>query len=254
MHRIPRGESIVRPRSRCPDCLEPIPAWCNIPIVSFLILRGRGRCCGKPISLRYPGVEAGTGFLFTGLFFLYEFSPPFFVNSIFFSLLLILIFIDLDERILPDIFTLGGIAAGLLLAPLQDPGFFSMKIPYLPDSFIFQAVLNPMFNSLLGILFGAGFLWGVAWLYQKLRKVEGMGFGDVKMIAMIGAFTGWQLTWLTILMGSLLGALVGGGYIFLKGRGSKYELPFGTFLGIAAILAVYAGTHIINWYFGRLLS
>lgn len=199
-------------------------------------------------------MEAVTGLLFTGLFLLYEFSPPFFVNSVFFCLLIILIFIDLDERILPDIFTLGGIGAGLLLSPLQDPGFFSMNIPYLPDSFIFQAIVSPLFNSLLGILFGAGFLWGVAWLYQKLRKVEGMGFGDVKMIAMIGAFTGWQLTWLTILMGSLLGALIGGGYIFCKGRGSKYELPFGTFLGIAAILAVFAGTLIIDWYFGRFLS
>jgi len=171
------------------------------------------------------------------------------VNSLFFSLLVILIFIDLDERILPDIFTLGGIGAGLILSPLQDPGFLAMKIPFLPVSEFLQSVGNPLFSSVLGILFGAGFLWGVAWLYQKLRKVQGMGFGDVKMIAMIGAFTGWQLTWLTIFGGSLVGALAGGFYMFLKGRGRKYELPFGTFLGFVALLAVLFGKDILRWYF-----
>ena len=202
-----------------------------------------------PISWRYPAVEILMGILLAGLFLVYGFSSPFFVNSVFFGLLVILIFIDLDERILPDIFTLGGIGAGLILAPLQDPGFFPTGNIFLLEIPILQTMANSLFGSLLGILFGAGFLWGVAWLYQKFRKIQGMGFGDVKMIAMIGAFTGWQLTWLTILIGSLVGALAGGIYMFLKGRDRKYELPFGTFLGFAAILAVLIGTDIIDWYF-----
>lgn len=249
IHRIPLGESIVRPRSRCPGCRTPIPAWLNIPIVSYLVLRGKCSSCGLPISWRYPAVEILTGILLTGLFLVYGFSSPFFVNSVFFSLLVILIFIDLDERILPDILTLGGIGAGLILATLQDPGFFPMKNIFLLEIPVLQTIANSLLGSFLGILFGAGFLWGVAWLYQKLRKIQGMGFGDVKMIAMIGAFTGWQLTWLTILVGSLVGALAGGIYMLLKGRDGKYELPFGTFLGFAAILAVLFGTDIINWYF-----
>ena len=249
IHRIPLGESIVRPRSRCPGCRKPIPAYHNIPIFSYLILRGKCSSCGLPISWRYPAVEILMGILLAGLFLVYGFSSPFFVNSVFFGLLVILIFIDLDERILPDIFTLGGIGAGLILAPLQDPGFFSTGNIFLLEIPILQTMANSLFGSLLGILFGAGFLWGVAWLYQKFRKIQGMGFGDVKMIAMIGAFTGWQLTWLTILIGSLVGALAGGIYMFLKGRDRKYELPFGTFLGFAAILAVLIGTDIIDWYF-----
>lgn len=249
IHRIPLGESIVRPRSRCPGCRKPIPAYHNIPIFSYLILRGKCSSCGLPISWRYPAVEILMGILLAGLFLVYGFSSPFFVNSVFFGLLVILIFIDLDERILPDIFTLGGIGAGLILAPLQDPDFFPTGNIFLLEIPILQTMANSLFGSLLGILFGAGFLWGVAWLYQKFRKIQGMGFGDVKMIAMIGAFTGWQLTWLTILIGSLVGALAGGIYMFLKGRDRKYELPFGTFLGFAAILAVLIGTDIIDWYF-----
>ena len=252
IYRVPRGESIVRPRSRCPGCKKPIPAWLNIPILSYLLLRGKCRNCGQPISLRYPFVEALTGLIATGLFLVYGFSSPFFVNSVFCCLLVVLIFIDLDERILPDIFTKGGIVAGLLLAPLQDSSFFTMKIPFLPDSTFLQNVADPLYSSVIGILFGAGFLWGVSWLYLKIRKVEGMGFGDVKMIAMIGAFTGWQLTWFSILFGSLIGSLLGGTYMLLKKKGSRFELPFGTFLGMAGILAVLFGMDIINWYFGKL--
>ncbi len=252
IYRVPRGESIVKPRSRCPGCKQPIPAWLNIPILSYLMLRGRCRNCGQSISLRYPLVEALTGLIATGLFIVYGFSSPFYVNSVFCFLLVALIFIDLDERILPDVFTKGGIVAGLLLAPLQDSRFLAMKIPLLPESTFLQNVGNPLFSSVIGILFGAGFLWGVSRLYLKFRKVEGMGFGDVKMIAMIGAFTGWQLTWFSILFGSLIGSLLGGAYMLLKKKGSKFELPFGTFLGIAAILSILFGIDIINWYFGKL--
>ncbi len=253
IHRVPRGESIVKPRSRCPGCGKQIAAWQNIPVLSFLLLRGRCGSCGQPISWRYPAVELLSGLLMTGLYLKYGLSYPFFVNSLFICLLIILIFIDLDLRILPDVFTKGGIIAGLLLSPLQDLAFMDMGLIPRTVNSLARGIGNPIISSLAGIIFGAGFLWGVAWLYLKLRKIDGMGFGDVKLIAMIGAFIGWKLTWLTILGGSLLGALLGGGYMLLKGKGQRYELPFGTFLGMAAILAVFFGPELIDWYFSRLV-
>lgn len=197
-------------------------------------------------------MEGLAGFLLVGLYLEFGFAPSLMVNGIFLALLLVLIFIDLDQRILPDIFTKGGIVAGLLLSPWQKREFLNLPFLDLFGNHFLDRFLYPLLGSGAGILFGAGFLWGVAWLYLKIRKIEGMGFGDVKMIAMIGAFIGWELTWLTILLGSLLGALVGGGYIFLKKKDSKYELPFGTFLGLAAGGAVFFGMEIIDWYFDLL--
>ena len=337
IHRVPRGESVIRPRSKCPGCEKPIKAWQNIPVISFLLLRGRCGSCGQPISWRYPAVEVLTGLLLAGIYLKYGLTAPFFVNSLFACLLIVLIFIDLDVRILPDIFTKGGIVAGLVLSSLQDPAFLDLQL--IPDSMpgLLREIGNPLLSSLAGVLFGAGFLWGVAWIYLKLRKIDGMGFGDVKLIAMIGAFTGWQLTWLTILGGSLLGAILGGGYMLVhgvlfneKGSGAsgegsskrsrrrkiatvdinvaeaedlqrlqginrelaqrivdftwengpflrkkdlmkvegigevefrriqdlvtaRYPLPFGTFLGMAAILAVFFGPGLIDWYFSRIV-
>jgi len=253
IYRVPRGESIVSPRSKCPGCGQMIAAWQNIPLISYLLLRGRCRNCGQSISWRYPAVELLTGLVTTGLCFKYGLTSPFFVNTVFACLLIVLVFTDLDLRILPDVFTKGGIIAGLILSSFQDPVFLDLQL--LPDSLpdLVRGIGNPFLGSLAGVLFGAGFLWGVAWIYLKLRKIDGMGFGDVKLIAMIGAFTGWKLTWLTILGGSLIGAILGGGYMFLKGKEQKYELPFGTFLGMAAILAVFFGPDLIDWYLNRLV-
>ena len=338
IYRLPRGESVVRPRSRCPGCGNTISAWRNIPIVSFLLLRGRCGSCGSPISWRYPAVELLTGLLLVALYFRFGLTSCFIVNALFVCLVVVLVFTDLDRRILPDILTKGGLVAGILLSPLQDPSILGMEL--LPESFpdLVRQVGNPVLSSLAGVLFGAGFLWSVAWLYLKIRKIEGMGFGDIKMIAMIGAFLGWQLTWLTILLGSLLGAVLGGGYMVVGkfwsdeedhgdsgsglSRGAKrkvvekidinlasaeelqklpgvgpdlaeriidfglesgpykrktdllgvegigqreYELlrdritarfllPFGTFLGIAAIAAAFFGPDMIEWYFSRLVN
>jgi len=253
IYRVPRGESIVSPRSKCPGCGQMITAWQNIPLISYLLLRGRCRNCGQSISWRYPAVELLTGLVTTGLYFKYGLTSPFFVNTVFACLLIVLVFTDLDLRILPDVFTKGGIIAGLILSSFQDPVFLDLQL--LPESLpeLVKGIGNPILGSLAGVLFGAGFLWGVAWIYLKLRKIDGMGFGDVKLIAMIGAFTGWKLTWLTILGGSLIGAILGGGYMFLKGKEQKYELPFGTFLGMAAILAVFFGPDLIDWYFSRIV-
>lgn len=252
IHRIPLGESVARPRSRCPECRRPIPAWHNIPVLSYFFLRGRCSSCGRPISWRYPAVEMVTGLLAAGLFLRFGMTPSLLVNALFVFLLIVLLFIDLDKRILPDSLTLGGMVIGLVLSPWQHQEFLNLRIIRSSGYPLLEFIMNPLISSVAGILFGAGFLWGVAWLYLKIRKKEGMGFGDVKMIAMIGAFTGWQLTWLTILLGSLLGAVAGGGYMYLKSRDSRYELPFGTFLGIAAIVAVFYGPGIISWYFSKL--
>jgi len=172
-------------------------------------------------------------------------TAPFVVNGILFCLLIILVFIDLFERILPNVITLGGAVVGFLLSPLQS----TELLRPLPSGLAEAPVAGALLASLVGALLGGGFLWLVAALYFRIRKIEGMGFGDIKMMLMVGAFLGWQFTWLTIFLGSLLGALLGSLYIAVFGRGRMYELPFGTFLGIAAIIVVFYGPEFIDWYF-----
>lgn len=244
IHRIPRGQSVVRPRSRCPQCSHAIRAWENIPLVSYAILRGRCSKCRARISWVYPAVEALTGAVFYLLFLKYGFSSPFWVNALFFSLLIALTFIDLYHRILPDVITLGGMAAGFLLVPLQSAEFFSKPA----TSLLVDIVTARYFESFLGIALGGGLLWAAAKLYLAVKKVEGMGLGDVKMMMAIGAFLGWRFAWLTVFLGSLLGAVVGVLFIYLSGRDRRYELPFGSFLGIAAMVASLWGEALIEWY------
>ncbi|MEE2821685.1 MAG: prepilin peptidase [Acidobacteriota bacterium] len=246
IYRIPRGQSVVYPRSSCPNCNSPIRILENIPILSYLVLRGKCRQCGTKISWIYPLVEGLTAILFCLLFIKYALLFPFFLNAIFFSILVILIFIDLSERLLPDICTLGGVAFGFVMAPLQSGEFFS------DVSLInLQGVLMRYCYSLLGILMGAGILWLVGEIYLRVKKVQGIGFGDIKMMAMVGAFLGWQHTWLTIVLGSLFGALIGSFYIYFQEKGIKYELPFGSFLAVAAIISTLCGTQIISAYLGQ---
>lgn len=248
IYRVPRGMSVVSPRSACPSCGRPIPAWENIPVVSFLLQQGRCRGCGGSIGWIYPTVELLTGVLFWGLYMRFGLGLEFALNAVFFSLLIALMFIDLFERILPDVMTLGGLVFGLALAPIQHPDFLLGR-----GSLEWGGPWVAVYvNSLLGVVVGGGFLWLVAELYLRLRRVEGMGFGDVKMMAMVGAFLGWQYTWMTILAGSVLGAVVGGAFIYLGGRGRSYELPFGTFLAAAAMLVTLFGPTVLEWYLGLL--
>jgi leader peptidase (prepilin peptidase)/N-methyltransferase len=246
IHRVPRGRSVVYPRSACPHCHHPIGALENIPVLSYLLLGGKCRQCGAQIPWVYPLVEALTAVLFYLLFLKYGFQSPFFVNLVFFSILVILIFIDLFERLLPDVFTLGGLAFGLVLAPLQSGEFFPDAGPMNLSSLLLR-----YYDSFLGVLMGAGFLWLVAEVYLRIKKVEGMGFGDIKMMAMVGAFLGWQHTWMTILLGSLLGALVGSLYIYVLGKGTKYELPFGSFLAVGAMISALWGESILTAYLSQ---
>ena len=244
IHRIPRGRSVVRPRSRCPQCNHPIKVWENIPLFSYVILRGRCSKCRTRISWVYPAVEALAAGVFYLLFLKYGLSTPLFLNAVFFSLLIVLTFIDLYHRVLPDVLTLSATAVGFLLVPLQSAEFF----PKPATSWLGDIIAARYFESFLGIVLGGGLLWVAARLYVAVKKVEGMGLGDVKMMMLIGGFLGWRFAWLTVFLGSLIGAVIGLAFIYLSGRDRKYELPFGSFLGIAAIAATLWGKDLIAWY------
>ncbi|MEK6695778.1 MAG: prepilin peptidase [Candidatus Deferrimicrobiota bacterium] len=228
IYRLPRGESIVSPRSRCPGCGRQIGAWENIPIVSFLILRGKCAGCGEAISWRYPAVELLTAAGFGAIFLLDGPGIPLLRDLLFFSLLLPIAFIDIDHRIIPDELSLGGLAAGIFLSFLPGGGWK---------------------GSVTGALLGGGILYATAFLYEKIRGVEGMGGGDIKLLAMIGAFVGWRGTLATIFFGALLGAV--GGMLAMRkgGEGLKTAIPFGPYLCAAALGARYLG----GWFWGWIL-
>ncbi len=248
--RVPAGESVVSPRSRCPHCSTPIAFYDNIPLLSYALLRGKCRHCGENISLLYPALEFLTGVAFAAAYWRFGWNPAFPLNAAFFSALIALTFIDLYHRILPDVITLPLIVAGLCFSYFQDPAviesrltvrLFNLDAPW-------QRIATHAADSLLGILLGGGALWLVAVLYLKLRKIEGMGMGDVKLMAAVGAFLGWTLAWLTIFIGSFLGAVIGSAYMAAQKKGMRYELPFGTFLGFAAIASALWGPDLIDWY------
>lgn len=247
--RLPLDESVSRPRSRCPQCRKLISWYDNIPVLSYLLLRARCRNCGKSISVRYPSIELLTGVVSVLLYFKYGLSVEWGVFLAFCAALVTLAFIDIDHRILPDVITLNGIWIGIVasVALATPSGFVSS---------LFVAAGVPGVNirvialiaSLAGIIAGGGLLWGVAEVFFRVRGIEGMGFGDVKMMAMVGAFLGAPLTLLTIMFGSILGAIIGGIVIKLGGKDKNYELPFGTFLSLAGIIAVLYGDNLIHWY------
>jgi leader peptidase (prepilin peptidase)/N-methyltransferase len=220
VHRLPREESVVRPGSRCPSCGRPIRPWENIPILGFLWLRGRCAGCGGRISPRYPAVELLTGAGYATIAAVDGAGFPLLRDLVFFSLLVPIVFIDIDHRIIPDELSLGGVAAGVALA-------------FLPGG-------TPL-GSLAGVAVGGGVLYATAALYEKATGREGMGGGDVKLLAMIGAFLGWKGALLTVFLGSLLG-VAGGLWAMRGGRdGLKTAIPFGPYLCAAALTARYLG-------------
>lgn len=226
IHRLPLRESVIWPASHCLHCGAQVKPHDNIPVVSYLMLRGRCRSCGKPISLQYPIVELLTALVFFSAFLLFE--PPLVYQRVLFACAMIVLFvIDLEHRILPDIITLPGIVVGFVSSFFMPPGWLA---------------------SLVGVLLGGGSLWLMAELYFRFRNEEGMGFGDVKMLAMIGAFLGWKLVLLTLVVSSFMGSIVGVAIIAARRGDMKYALPFGTFLAIGAIVAAVVGDEIVNWY------
>jgi len=247
--RIPLDESVVHPRSRCPQCRNPIAGYDNIPVLSWLLLGGRCRNCKKKISIRYPLTEALTGVI-SGLVYLkFGLGIQWAVYFLFCAALIVLAFIDADHRILPDSITKGGIVAGLalsLLVFLDSPLIGRLlAIAGAPPS----ARIVSFTTSLIGAIVGGGILWGVGAAYFRLRGVEGMGFGDVKMMGMVGAFLGAPLAILTIMLGSVVGSIVGIALMRLSGTDRNYELPFGTFLSFGAIASLLYGNEVLIWYF-----
>lgn len=239
VYRLPRDLSVVRPRSYCPACEHPIAWYDNVPVLSYLLLRGRCRKCHSRISARYPIVEILTGLLF--FYYLLRMGPtPAAAKYCLLGALLVgLLFSDLEERILPDEFTLGGALAGLILAwfvKVQD--ITAHAVFWLLDIRIDAG--SPVMSfaeSVFGAAVPAFFLWLGGYLYEKVRKREGMGFGDVKMMLMIGAFLGLRDSLLTLIIGSVVGSVVGYLYIRITHKeASTYELPFGTFLAFGALV------------------
>lgn len=281
IYRVPRGQSVVKPRSACPNCGTQIRSYDNIPVLSWVLLRGRCRDCGHPISARYAIVELLCGFLFVSAYF---YAAP--VDTLvaiwtllkfclFFFLLLPLIFIDFEHHLLPDVLTLPGIILGLI---------FSLLVPVggMP-AFVIRRMLTlrwplpaiSVLDSLVGAALGAFFIYAVGEVYFRLRHVEGMGFGDVKLMAMVGAFLGAKLALFTIFTGAVLGTIFGlittlavlrkriqrrkkrsESNVFSRSWRSArlmlryYEVPFGVFLGSMAILSVFVGNRMVNWYLG----
>ncbi len=228
IYRLPRGESIVYPGSHCPDCYAAIPWYLNIPVLSWLFLRGRCARCGGAISVFYPLVESLTALLFVFCTMKWGVSLEAAAGAIFCALCLALALIDLQHRILPDALTYPGIAAGLLLSPFV--GWTSLT------------------QSLAGAVVGAAIPSILIGIYA-LFKVDAMGWGDVKFLALIGAFTGWRGVLLTLVAGSLLGIIIGGTYLVVTHRGRRTPLPFGTFLGVTALGVLFWGNAIWQWYF-----
>ncbi|MGO9640749.1 MAG: prepilin peptidase [Candidatus Acidiferrales bacterium] len=247
--RIPSGESIVLPPSHCPKCGAPIKPYDNIPVLSWLFLRGRCRKCHAPISWMYPAVELATGLLFLACYFAFGATLTGAKWALFAALMIVLVVTDVRERILPDKVTFPGLGFGIAISFFLPPVdgtalWLSNRLFAFPPPL---PVLS-FADAALGVIAGGGLLWIVAEGYFRLRGHEGMGLGDVKMMAMAGAFLGLKRTLLTILLGSLLGSVLGLLFILIFRKGRQYELPFGTFLGAAALLVVFFGTSILNWY------
>jgi leader peptidase (prepilin peptidase)/N-methyltransferase len=276
--RIPEGLSIVAPESRCPRCQTPIKPYDNVPVLGWLWLRGKCRSCGNPISPMYPLVEFVTGLFFVACYLDFGITQTTVKWLVFTCLIIVLTITDVRVRMLPDLVNWPGFIVGLFFSAFVPPqdGIAS----WLTET-LFRRVLpsyvNGLLDGLLGAAFGSFLLWGAAALYKATRGREGMGFGDVKMMAMVGAFLGLRGSFLTILLGTLLGSLVGGAIIVglyasgwqtaLAERASRrnlgsvqnlrwtiasqYQLPLGTFLGIAALLIVYLGPHTERYLSNR---
>ena len=231
IYRLPLGGSVVHPPSRCPGCGQPLAWWDNIPVLSYAALRGRCRNCRLPISLRYPIVEALTAAIFLLHWFAFGPTALLFVRLLFACALIVLFAIDLEHQILPNVITVPGIVLGFLCSWLVPPG------PWM---------------SLAGIALGGGLLWGIAELWFRLRKVEAMGFGDVKMLAMIGAVLGVKMVVLTFVLSSMIGGLVGATLLASRRADMATKVPFGTMLAFAALVASLYGEPILTWYFSVL--
>jgi leader peptidase (prepilin peptidase)/N-methyltransferase len=257
IHRVPNEESVVFPNSRCPSCGAVIAFYDNIPVLSYVALGAKCRRCKEHISIRYPAVELLTAVLFVAVAWHDGIGVRLPFDLVFVSALLALVFIDAEHMILPNVITYPGIVFALV-ARIAIP--FLSGTPHFDD---LPSLINGPFEgwpiwaaslggAVIGALVGGGSLWFMGWIWEKLRGVEAMGLGDVKMMFMVGAYFGWRLTILTIFVGVLTGSIIG---VFLmarqRERNMQMLLPFGIFLGIGAIASLLFGSDIVNWYAGH---
>jgi leader peptidase (prepilin peptidase)/N-methyltransferase len=227
IYRLPLGKSVVWPSSACPHCGRELLWYENVPVVSFLALRARCRTCRAPISFRYPFVEALAAAMFAAAWWYYGPGALLASRLVFGCMLIALFAIDLEHHLLPNAITLPGIVAGLTFSFFAEPGWLA---------------------SLVGAVAGGGALFAIAEAYYRIRREEGLGMGDVKMLAMIGAFLGWKLALVTLMMASLAGSVVGLALIASRRGTMKYALPFGTFLALGAAIAASVGSDLLAWY------
>src|SRR3954451_10352683 len=248
IHRVPLEESIVFPNSRCPSCGAVIAFYDNIPILSYAFLRAKCRNCKEHISIRYPAVELLTAALFAGVAWHDRLSVALPFDLVFASALLALVFIDAEHMILPNVITYPGIAFAVVARvaiPLLTHTPHFDDVPSLSGGALAGMPLwvISLAGALIGALIGGGSLWLMGWTWEKLRGIEAMGLGDVKMMFMVGAYLGWRLTILTIFVGVLSGSIIGIGLMLRRReRDMKMLLPFGIFLGLGSIIALFTGT------------
>ncbi|WP_447970275.1 prepilin peptidase [Nitrospira sp. M1] len=231
IHRIPQDLSIVFPRSACVHCQQTISWYDNIPVVSFLILRGQCRHCHASILPRYPLIELSNGLGYVAILWRFGWEWESVIYAILFSALLVITWIDWDHQIIPDVISLPGIVLGVLAASTV-----------LPTGFV---------NSMIGVLVGGGVLLGMAWISPYVFGKEGIGGGDIKLLAMVGAFLGWKAALLTLMLASIVGAVIGVILLVVKIIQRGQYIPFGPYLALGATLTMFFGTDLMNWYFGR---
>jgi leader peptidase (prepilin peptidase)/N-methyltransferase len=231
IYRIPKKASIVWPGSKCPSCDSPIRFYDNIPVISWLVLRGRCRSCNSWISVRYPVVELIAALFALVFYHKYSMTLEFIIYYALACALIVVTFIDIDIQEIPDEISLGGIVIGLVL------------VYWLPLSYR---------DSLIGMVLGGGVLLAVIYGYYFITKKQGMGGGDVKLLAMIGVFIGWQGVLFTIFAASLIGSVIGVTWVYINRKDMKAAIPFGPFLSIGALIYILWGPPLINWYFGFL--
>ena len=232
IHRLPLGESVLWGRSHCPACGRQIRAWENIPVLSWGLLRGRCAGCKAPIAIKYPLIEIVTAFVFAMSAWLFGPAPLLVIRLIFASAMIVLFMIDLEHRILPNVITLPGIVLGLVFSLFEAPG---------------------LRDALIGAIGCSLALWATGEVVSRVLGKDALGFGDVKMVAMMGAFLGWQLTLVALFLASMLGSVIGVAIVALT-RNRDYQIPLGSFLAIGAIAASAFGDLLAKWYVERLLS
>jgi leader peptidase (prepilin peptidase)/N-methyltransferase len=255
IHRVPNEESIVFPNSACPKCKAPIKAYDNIPILSWLILRGKCRGCGMPISARYPAVELLNALLYLLVYWQVGLTPILPVYLAFVSAMVALIFIDAEHMILPNVITYPLLLIALIVRVVfpivfSEVNYFS-DVAYAPANYLVGQPpwLVSLFGSIVGAVVGGGSLWLVGAIWKKLRGVDAMGLGDVKMMFGVGALLGWRLAFLSIFLGAFAGAIIGIVVIAKqKNKDLQTQIPFGIFLGTGSILSLLFGEQLIEWY------